>query len=121
MRGVGDVAEIGFVIFVQRRGDADDDGVHLRDLRIVGGGGKALRLGRLDFFRRDAVDVGTALGEGIDLARVDVEAGDGKLLFAEQQSQRQSDVAQADDADAGLALLDLVLCVESRPCELAAE
>ena len=63
----------------------------------------------LDFFRADAVDVGTALREGIDLALIDVEAGDGKLLFAEQQGQRQSHVAQADDADPRLALLDLAL------------
>ena len=50
MRGVGDIAEIGLVILIQRRGDADDDRVHLFDVRVIGGGGKALRFGVLDFF-----------------------------------------------------------------------
>jgi hypothetical protein len=40
---ISDEAEIGFVIFVQRGGHADDDGVHLGDLRIVRGRGKAPR------------------------------------------------------------------------------
>ena len=84
--GVGDEAEVGFVIFVQRSGDADDNGVHGGDLRIVGGGGKAMRLGGLDFFGRDAIDVGAALGQGFDLAGVDVEAGDLEFLFAVQQA-----------------------------------
>ena len=57
----------------------------------------------------DAVDVGFALGEDVDLALIDVEAGDFKLLLAEKQGQRQAHVAQADDANPGLALLDLVL------------
>ena len=106
MSGVGDEAEIGFVVFIQRSGDADDDGVHLLDTGIVAGGRKALRLGGLDLLRRDTVDVGTALGEGIDLAGVDVEAGYGKIFFAIQQSQGKADVSQADDAHAGLMLLD---------------
>ena len=106
---IGDEAEIGFVILVERSGDADDDGVHLNQPGVFGGGGKALRLGFLDFFRADAVDVGSTLSEGIDLALINVEAGDGKLLFAEQQGERQSHIAEADDANSRLALLDSVL------------
>ena len=104
--GVGDVAEVGLVIFVQRSGDADDDGVHRGELRVVGGRGEALCFGGLNLFRSDAVDVGTALGQRIDFAGIDVEAGHLKFLLAVQQSQRKADVAQADDADAGLALLN---------------
>ncbi len=106
--GIGDEAEIGFVILVKRSGDADDDGVHLSDPGVFGCGRKALLLGFSDLFRGDAVDVGFTLSEGIDLALIDVEAGHGELLFAEQQGQRQSNVAEADDADPRLTLLDLV-------------
>ncbi len=62
-----------------------------------------------DFFCADAVDIRFALGEGFDFALINVEAGDGEFLFAEQQGQRQSHVAQADNADPRLALLDLAL------------
>ena len=106
MSGVGDEAEVRFVIFVQWRGHADNNGVHGGELRIVGGGREAMRLGGLDFVRRDAVDVGGALGQGFDLASINVEAGDLEFLFAVQQRQRKTDVAEADDADAGLVLLN---------------
>ncbi len=95
------------MIFVQRGGDADDDGVHLGDLRVVRGRGKALRLRRLDFFGGDAVDVGTAFGEGVDFALVNVEARHLELLFAVQQGERKSDIPHPDDANPGLALLNL--------------
>src|ERR1700690_211331 len=94
------------MVFIQRRGDADNNGVHVVELRIVSGGGESLRLGRLDFLRCDTVDVRTALGQTVDLARVDIEAGHPELLFAVQQSQGKSDVAKADDANAGLAPQD---------------
>ena len=50
--GVGDEAEVGFVILIERGGDADDDGVHLVHAGVVGGGGKALRLGASGFLPR---------------------------------------------------------------------
>ncbi len=86
---IGNEAEVRFVILVERSGDADDDGVHLIHAGVVGGGGKALRVGSPDFLCADAVDVRSALGESVDLALIDVEAGDLKLLFAEQQGQGQ--------------------------------
>jgi len=46
------------------------------------------------------------LGEAIDFAGVDVEPGYRKLFFAIQQSQWKADVSQADDAYAGLMLVD---------------
>ena len=70
---------------------------------------KPLAFAVLDFLRGDAVDVGFTLGERIDLALVDVETGDGEFLVGKQQGQRQADIAQADNSDAGLALLDLIL------------
>jgi len=39
--GAGDEAEVGLVVFIERGGNADDDGVHLRDFGVVGGGGEA--------------------------------------------------------------------------------
>src|ERR1700722_17426704 len=105
---ISDEAEIRFVIFVQRSGDADDDGVHFGDLRVVRGRGKALRLRRLDFFGGDAIDVGSALGEGIDFALVNVEARHLELLLAVKQRERKSDIAHSNDANQGLALLNLV-------------
>jgi len=104
---IGDEAEIGFVIFVQRGGDADDDGVHLGDLRVVRGRGKAMRLRRLDFFGGDAIDVGTAFGEGVDLPLVNIESRDLELLLAVEQGKREPDIAHANDANLGLALLNL--------------
>ena len=32
---IRDVAQVGLVVFVQRRGDTDDDGIHLAQARIV--------------------------------------------------------------------------------------
>ena len=108
MRRVGDIAEIGLMILIEGRGHADDNRVHLLDVRVIGGCRKALSLRRLDFFRADPVDVRPPFREGIDLALINVETGDGKFLFREQQSQRQSYVPQADNSNACLALLDLV-------------
>jgi hypothetical protein len=104
-----DEAEIGFVILIEGSRDADDDGVHGSDLRVVGSRGKPLGAGRLDFRRSDAIDIRAALAEGVDLASVDIEAGDRELLLAVQQGERQADVAEADDAHSSLALLNLSL------------
>ncbi len=103
----GDVAEVGLAHLVQRRGHADHDRVHLRDVRIIGGGGKAALPRRRDVGRRDAIDVGAAFRQRGDLLRVHVEAGDGELLFAEQQCQGKPDITQADDAHACAPRLDL--------------
>src|SRR5216683_4049495 len=109
VRGIGNEAQVGFMILVQGSRDADDHRIHINDPGVVGRSRKALRLGCLDLFRADAVDVRSALSERVYFALVNVEAGNDKLLFAEQQGQRQSHVAQPDDADSGFTLLDLVL------------
>src|SRR5581483_1798390 len=57
--------------------------------------------------RRDSENVGAAGAEGVDLLLVDVEAGDRELLLAEQERQRQADVAESDNADVRLARLNL--------------
>src|SRR5208283_2519361 len=107
--GAGDVTHVGLVVFIERRGDTNDNGVHRCDSRVVGGSGKALCLGGLNLFGCNAVDIRTAFGKCVDLASVDIETGDLKFLLAVQQSERKSDIAHADDADSGLALLYLAL------------
>ena len=115
--GAGDVAQIGLVILVEGGGNADDDGVHGGDLRVIGGGGEAGLLRPLDVLRKNADDVGVAGIELADLVECDVEAGDAEFFFAEQQCQRQADVSHAHDADAGLPGCDPLLEV----CECAVE
>ena len=53
-------------------------------------------------------NVGRALRERVYFARVDVEPGDPKFLFAYSRLTA-TDVAKANNADAGLALLNLAL------------
>ena len=94
------------MVFIQWRGDADNNGIHRGELRKVGGGLKSVRLGGLNLFCRDAIDVGTALGQRIHLAGVDIEPGHPEFLLAVQQGQRKADVTQSNDAHAGLVVLD---------------
>jgi len=56
----------GSVIFVERRGDANDDRVHGCESRIVGCGFEAARLGGRNLLGRDAENIGAAAGEGVD-------------------------------------------------------
>src|ERR1700688_1786794 len=97
------------MVLVERSGHANNNGIHVNQAGIVGGGGKTLRLRRLDFFRANAVDVRSALAQSVDFTFINVETGDGKLLFTEQKGERQSDIAESDDSDPGLTLLDFVL------------
>src|ERR1035437_10089310 len=105
--GGRDVAEVRLVVLVQRSGNTDDDGVHARDVGVIGGRGEALGARRLDLGGRNPVDVGPAGLKHVDLPLVDVEAGDGELLFAEQQRQRQADIAHSNHANFSGAGLDL--------------
>ena len=94
------------MIFVERGGDADDDRIHGGDLRIVGRGFKAVRLGGRDLLGRDAENVGAPAVEGVDFSLIDIESGDGKFLLAVEEGERQSDIAEADDSDPSRARID---------------
>src|SRR5438105_14255183 len=61
---------------------------------------------RGDLLGRDVLDVRLAARRLGDLGRVDVEAEHGEAMGAEDPGEREADVAEADDADFGLALLD---------------
>jgi hypothetical protein len=50
---------------------------------------------------------GTALGQGVGLALVNVEARNLELLLAVEQRVRKSDIAHANDANPGVALVNL--------------
>ena len=93
MRGVGDETQVRFMVFVQRSRNTDDDSIHRGDLGIVGGGGKALCLGGLDFPWSDAIDVRGALRKGIDLAGINIESGYFEFLFAVKKREGKSDIA----------------------------
>ena len=75
-------------------------------------------LGRLNFFRANSVDLRLALRQSLDSALVDIETGDGRFLFGKQQGQGQSHIAQPNDPDARLALLDPVFRgIDSAICD----
>ena len=83
----GDVAEVGLVILVERRGNADDDCVHGGDFGVVRSSAEAGLLRLPNFRGENADDVGTARIELADLVRCNIEAGDVKALFAEKQGE----------------------------------
>ena len=74
------------------------------DLRVVRGSLKPVCFfARCNLFWGDAENVRAAVIERVDFALVDIEAGDREFLFAIEQRERQSDIAEADNADFGLA------------------
>src|SRR5277367_4270213 len=101
--------QIWLVILVERGGDADNDGVHLSQARILRGGLESTFLGRLNIGRRNAKNVRASLVQSRDLTDIDIKTGDGEFLFGVEQSQRQTYVAESDDGDTRLFLLNLVL------------
>src|SRR5437588_6071564 len=96
-----DVAQIGLVVFIEGSRNADDHRVHLGYAAEIVGGGKSDAQRLPHFFRLDALNVGAAGIQSVDLLAIDVEAGDDQSLAAIEQHQRQADVAQPDDADLG--------------------
>ncbi len=104
--GALDVAHVGGVaVVLEGCGDADEDGVELGDAGEVCGGREAVGVGGGDVGCGDAEDVAFAAGESGDLVGVDVEAEDGEAGEGEFECEGEADVAEADDADAGAALV----------------
>ena len=111
---IRDVAQVRLVILIQRRGHANDDGIHLRQARVVRGRFEPFGAGLLNLIRQDAHDVGSALHQRAHFALIDVEARDPKLLFGVQQRQRQTHIPQADNGNPRLPLLNLVFQLRYR-------
>jgi hypothetical protein len=107
LRTDADVLEVGLAMDAERRGDADQDGIAFGQAGMVRRGfGAAAAEGAGDALRTDVADVRLAAPERVDLLLVDVEADDPEPLFREEQDQRQADIAEADDPDGGVAVLD---------------
>ncbi len=98
--GIEHVAEVRLAEVVERRGDAEDDGIHLGDAGEIGGGleisggeaGGDLRGGHM-------LDVALAGVDRVGLAGVDIEAEDGGSGTGKLQGKRKTDVSEADDGD----------------------
>jgi hypothetical protein len=90
------------------RGHADQDRVAFRETVVVrrrNGAAVSFERGR-DARGTDVADVGLATGKRFGLLFVDVEADDGEAALCEEQHEREADVAEADHADGGGAIVD---------------
>ncbi len=96
--GLANIAEVGFMIVIERRGDADDEGVHVLSMGVLVGGPKALRGGSRNLRFRDAVNIRPAIIQGLNLFGVDIESSYGEAGFIEEKCQWQSDIAKANDS-----------------------
>ena len=105
--GLLNVAEVWFVMIIQRGRNANDDCVHLGDMRIINGRRETTFLSRLNIGLRDADDIRSALGEHFHLFAVNVKTGDPELLLAEQQNERKAYVAKSYDSYAGGPIFNL--------------
>src|SRR5215467_13274046 len=92
--GGGNEAQIRLVVFIQGSGDANDDRVHLRELRVVRSGLETGLPGTANLFGGDAENVRPAGVERVDLALIDIETGDAEFLLTVKQSQGQSHIAK---------------------------
>jgi len=97
--GLLDVAQIGFAALIERRGNADEDGVgFLQLLEIVGRAEMPAVDELLDLVPRNVLDVGLA---GIELGHfvgIGIKSRDFVARFGEAQRQGQADVAAANDS-----------------------
>jgi hypothetical protein len=106
LAGAGDVRQVGLARLGQGRRHADDDGVGVAEAARVGGGVEAAAGPQLGHpLRADVADVALAPLQLGHLVGVDVEAEHRVAAPGERLRQRQPDVAEADDAHAGRALL----------------
>src|SRR6185503_20248398 len=92
-----DVREVRVLGLPQRRRDTDVDGVEVPNDREVAGRAELAALDLLADLRVLRVDdVGAAGRDGVDLPRIEVDAGDLEAGARELERQRQADVAEAD-------------------------
>ena len=102
-----DERHVGIFRLAQRRRDADVDRVERGSDGEIGRRLKlAVAYQSRNFGRRHIGDIGSALLYRFDLARIEIDAGRGETATGELDRQRQSDVPEADHADAGAARLN---------------
>jgi hypothetical protein len=98
--------EIGLALAGQRRRHADRHHVALAEPGEVGSGLEATGADQpSEFAAAHGVDIGFATIEPFGLLRIDVEAEGAKAGARRRRGQRQADVAEADHADAGAAVV----------------
>ena len=97
--GLANIAKVWLVVLIERRGDTDDEGIHILGMGVFVRGPKALGGSGRNLGFRDAIDIRAAIVQGLYLFRVDIESGDGEAGFIEEESQRQSDITKANDSN----------------------
>ena len=101
--------QIGFAKTGQRRGHADQNGVHIDGIRKIRG---RTEFPRIDDSRdpgiRDMPYVGFTLIQESDLGLVDIEPGDGKSFSRKGLGQWQSDITQPDNANSRAAIQEVL-------------
>ncbi len=104
-----DVGQVRILGLAQRRRHADVSDIHVREFRAVGRGAKMAGLhDPRQLLLQDVRDVGVARIDRVDFAAIDVETGHVEASEREFHRQRESNVAEADDADASLFRQDAV-------------
>src|SRR5579872_1889775 len=105
--GVLDVAQVGFAAFVERRRDADDDGVDIFELGEIGGGAEVLAVDvLLNLGLLNVLDVGLARIEHRDLFGIGIESCHFVTGFGETEAEGKADISAADDAYFELATFE---------------
>src|SRR5580700_10266729 len=105
--GVFDVTQVGLAIFVQWRGDANDDGVSFRELGEIGDGVEVAAVHELlDFRLGDVLDVGPAGVQHANFFGIGVESSDLVAGFSEAEGEREADVATSNNGDFQLAAFE---------------
>lgn len=102
-------------MIAQRSGDADEDRIRLgQPGKISGHVESSSRDHVRDKFISQMLEIILPAFEGLDLGRIDVESEDGKPGAMKRRQQRQADVSQPHDADAGGFGIDPVQDIHRR-------
>ncbi len=97
--GLFDVAQIRFTALIERRGNADEDGVgFFQFLEIVGRAEMPAVDELLDLVLRNVLDVGLSGIEHRHFVRINIKPRDFVPRFGEAQCQGQADVAAANNS-----------------------
>src|SRR5437879_2234855 len=109
MSRVRDIAEVGLMIFVQRRRNANNDRIHFHQARVICCRRKAVCASCLNLFRGNPKYVGAAARQRFDLVLVNVKTGYWNVRLEIKKRQRESNVAQTDNCYASLTRFDFAL------------
>ena len=108
LRRFFDVGKVRLAPLIQRRGHADDDRVHFREARKIGGRAKVLGLHELLNLRlRDMLDVRLPAVQLLDFYWVGVKSRDAVSGLGKPESQRKSHVSKPNNSNAELRALEV--------------